>query len=68
MQTLGRVPNARRIPVNLPSLKSEHSGVDTAVSLVPPGGPGWGKQDATSTTTTTPSSVSPNLRISFLLS
>lgn len=46
MQILGRVPNARRPPANLPSLKSEHSGSDTAVSLVPSGGPGWGKQDA----------------------
>lgn len=52
MQTLGRVP-ARRGPVNLPSLKSEHSGSDAAVSLVPAGGPGWGKQDANSTTTST---------------
>lgn len=54
MQILGRVPNARRPPANLPSLKSEHSGSDTAVSLVPSGGPGWGKQD-TSTPTSAPS-------------
>lgn len=52
MQSLGKVPSARRAPVNLPSLKSEHSGTDTAVSLVPSGGAGWGKQDATSTPTT----------------
>lgn len=58
MQSLGRVPNARRVPVNLPSLKSEHSGSDTPVSLVPSGGPGWGNKDATSTSTTTPSTVS----------
>lgn len=56
MQILGRVPNARRPPANLPSLKSEHSGSDAAVSLVPSGGPGWGKQD---TPTSTASSTSP---------
>lgn len=58
MQTLGKVPNTRRGPVNLPSLKAEHSGSDTAVSLVPTSAPGWGKQDATSSTNTTTSSVS----------
>lgn len=57
MQSLGKVPNARRPPANLPSLKSEHSGSDAAVSLVPSGGPGWGKQDTP--TTTTPTSSSP---------
>lgn len=49
MQILGRVPNARRPPANLPSLKSEHSGSDAAVSLVPSGGPGWGKQESSPT-------------------
>ncbi|KAK9891827.1 hypothetical protein WA026_016625 [Henosepilachna vigintioctopunctata] len=49
MQILGKVPNTRRPPANLPSLKSEHSGNEAAVPLVPPGGPGWGKQDSTST-------------------
>ncbi|XP_044757986.1 putative uncharacterized protein DDB_G0282133 isoform X2 [Coccinella septempunctata] len=48
MQILGKVPNARRPPANLPSLKSEHSGSEAAVPLVPPGGPGWGKQDTNS--------------------
>ncbi|CAH1184606.1 unnamed protein product [Phyllotreta striolata] len=48
MQSLGKVPNARRAPANLPSLKSEHSGTDTAVPLVPPGAQGWGKQDGAS--------------------
>ncbi|KAK2582795.1 hypothetical protein KPH14_005056 [Odynerus spinipes] len=41
MQTLGRVPSARRPPANLPSLKSETSSSDPAVSLVPSGGSGW---------------------------
>nr|CAH7745034.1 unnamed protein product [Callosobruchus chinensis] len=45
MQSLGKVPNARRAPANLPSLKAEHSGSDAAVPLVPAGSPGWGKQD-----------------------
>lgn len=58
MQSLGKVPCARRPPVNLPSLKSEHSGNDSAVSLVPSGGPGWAKQDANSTTTPTPTTNS----------
>lgn len=53
MQSLGKVPSARRAPVNLPSLKSEHSGNDTAVSLVPSGGAGWGKQDSNTPPTTT---------------
>ncbi|XP_060527425.1 uncharacterized protein LOC132702658 isoform X2 [Cylas formicarius] len=44
MQILGKVPSARRAPANLPSLKSEHSGSDAAVPLVPPGATGWGKQ------------------------
>ncbi|CAG9836920.1 unnamed protein product [Diabrotica balteata] len=56
MQSLGKVPNARRAPANLPSLKAEHSGTDAAVPLVPPGAPGWGKQD----TSTTGTSQSPN--------
>lgn len=62
MQSLGKVPNARRPPANLPSLKSEHSGSDAAVSLVPSGGPGWGKQDSTTSTsaTTAPSSTPTN--------
>ncbi|XP_065337387.1 protein PRRC2A isoform X3 [Cloeon dipterum] len=42
MQSLGKVPSARRPPANLPSLKSEHSGQEPPVSLVPSGGAGWG--------------------------
>ncbi|CAG9772485.1 unnamed protein product [Ceutorhynchus assimilis] len=44
MQSLGKVPNARRAPANLPSLKSEHIDSGAAVPLVPPGSTGWGKQ------------------------
>lgn len=40
------MPNARRAPANLPSLKAEHSGTDAAVPLVPPGAQGWGKQES----------------------
>lgn len=55
MQSLGKVPSARRPPANLPSLKSEHSSSDPAVSLVPSGGSGWAttKESTPSTTTTT---------------
>lgn len=58
MQSLGKVPSARRAPANLPSLKSEHSGTDAAVPLVPPGAPGWGKQDSTTTAATVNSQTS----------
>ena len=58
MQSLGKVPSARRPPANLPSLKSEHSSSDPAVSLVPSGGSGWAttkdiSPSTTSATTTT---------------
>lgn len=54
MQSLGKVPSARRPPANLPSLKSEHSSSDPAVSLVPSGGSGWATtKDSTATTITT---------------
>lgn len=59
MQSLGKVPCARRPPANLPSLKSEHSGNDSAVSLVPSGGSGWAKQDTNSTTPTTQPTPTP---------
>ncbi|XP_067205035.1 protein PRRC2B isoform X4 [Linepithema humile] len=54
MQSLGKVPSARRPPANLPSLKSETSSSDPAVSLVPSGGSGWATtKDSTPSTTTT---------------
>lgn len=72
MQSLGKVPNARRAPANLPSLKSEHSGNDPAVSLVPSGGTGWGSKpgetnppSTQSTTSTTPTTqTAPVLSVS----
>ncbi|XP_011881857.1 PREDICTED: protein PRRC2C isoform X7 [Vollenhovia emeryi] len=58
MQSLGKVPSARRPPANLPSLKSETSSSDPAVSLVPSGGSGWATtKDSTSSTTTTTTTV-----------
>lgn len=65
MQSLGKVPSARRPPANLPSLKSETSSTDPAVSLVPSGGSGWATTDKstssttsiTTTTATTPSDI-----------
>ena len=69
MQSLGKIPPTRRVPANLPSLKSEHSGNDLAVSLVPSGSTGWGSkpgetgpqpppQPPQSTTATTPTTQS----------
>ena len=37
LQSLGKVPTARRAPANLPSLKAEHSGNDPTINLVPSG-------------------------------
>lgn len=62
MQSLGKVPSARRAPANLPSLKSETSSSDPAVSLVPSGGSGWATtKDSTSSTTTTTTTVATSL-------
>ena len=62
MQSLGKVPSARRPPANLPSLKSETSSSDPAVSLVPSGGSGWATtKDSTSSTTTTTITVATSL-------
>ncbi|XP_011644345.1 protein PRRC2C isoform X1 [Pogonomyrmex barbatus] len=62
MQSLGKVPSARRPPANLPSLKSETSSSDPAVSLVPSGGSGWATtKDSTSSITTTTTTVATSL-------
>ncbi|GLG99492.1 Uncharacterized protein GBIM_05949 [Gryllus bimaculatus] len=67
MQCLGKVPSARRPPANLPSLKSEHSGNDPAVSLVPSGGTGWGSKPGETTgpaaTTSQPHTTPPAANI-----
>ncbi|XP_054273378.1 protein PRRC2C isoform X4 [Macrosteles quadrilineatus] len=57
MQSLGKVPSARRPPANLPSLKSEYSGNDPAVSLVPSGGTGWGSKPGETGPAPTPTSA-----------
>ena len=44
LQSLGKVPTARRAPANLPSVKSEKGGNDPTVVLVPTGG-GWASKE-----------------------
>lgn len=69
MQSLGKVPSARRPPANLPSLKSEHSSNDPAVSLVPSGGSGWAttKESTTTITVTTTTTVTtPDTSVCFV--
>lgn len=43
MSVLGKVPSARK-PLNLPSLKSESTGNEPPINLVPTGGSGWGNK------------------------
>jgi hypothetical protein len=45
LQSLGKIPTARRAPANLPSLKAENFGNDPAVCLVPSNGSGWAGKD-----------------------
>ena len=49
LQVLGKVQSRRVLtPANLPSLKSENSGNDPRVNLVPSGSQGWGKKEISS--------------------
>lgn len=46
LQSLGKIGQSRRVlqPAILPSLKSENSGNDPRINLVPSGSQGWGKK------------------------
>jgi len=48
LQSLGKIGQSRRVlqPANLPSLKSENSGNDPRINLVPSGIQGWGKKES----------------------
>lgn len=65
MQSLGKVPSARRPPANLPSLRSETSSSDPAVSLVPSGGSGWATNKDSAPTATTTSSTPSDATVSY---
>lgn len=54
LQSLGKIGQSRRapIPANLPSLKSENSGNDPRINLVPSGSQGWAKKEKTETIST----------------
>lgn len=65
MQSLGKVPSARRPPANLPSLRSETSSSDPAVSLVPSGGSGWATNKDSASTTSATSTTSSDTIVSY---
>eukprot|EP00057_Strongylocentrotus_purpuratus_P035707 XP_800658.3 PREDICTED: protein PRRC2A isoform X2 [Strongylocentrotus purpuratus] len=48
LQSLGKVGNARRVPPNLPSLRSEHQGNDPNINLISGSGSGWGSDEKNS--------------------
>ncbi|CAH8875363.1 unnamed protein product [Trichobilharzia szidati] len=60
MQVVGKLQGTRRLPPPawVPSIKAETGGLDSRVSLVPPGGGGWGAPSTSTSNSEQPAALS----------